>query len=115
MFFADIYDSVTFISMFRLRFLVVFTSGINPTWDQTDVVNWSNIEICVGILCGCMPTMRVMLTRAFPRILDSTKRHSQSGSREDSPCKLHELDDEPEHSIDLDQDMVEQDAGPLKI
>lgn len=64
--------------MIRLRFLVTFAKGHNPTWDQADVVNWSNIEINVGIICACMPCLRVMLTRAFPKLLESTRKNSVS-------------------------------------
>ncbi|KAL6702742.1 hypothetical protein ACN47E_000976 [Coniothyrium glycines] len=67
---------VTIVSIIRLRFLVTFAKGNNPTWDQSDVVNWSNIEINVGILCTCMPTLRMMLVRLSPRIPDSARTGS---------------------------------------
>lgn len=65
--------------MIRLRYLVTFAKGNNPTWNQADVVNWSNIEINVGILCSCMPTMRIIIARIFPRLklLGSTKQCSE--------------------------------------
>ncbi|KAI8940453.1 hypothetical protein NX059_004139 [Plenodomus lindquistii] len=68
---------VTIVSVLRLRSLVSFASSMNPTWDQADVVKWSNIEIHVGIICACLPTLRVILVRLFPTLMGSTKQHSQ--------------------------------------
>ncbi|KAL1652907.1 hypothetical protein SLS61_004527 [Didymella pomorum] len=92
---------VTIVSMIRLRFLVVFARGNNPTWDQANVVNWSNIEINVGIICACLPTVRVMLTRAFPKVLESTRGSSQSSSRKGSTYKMQILEDGPEPGSNL--------------
>lgn len=70
--------SVTVVSCLRLQSLVGFAASANPTWDQVDVVNWSNIEINVGIICACLPTIRVILARAFPSIMGTTKGSSQA-------------------------------------
>lgn len=90
--------------MIRLRFLVVFARGNNPTWDQANVVNWSNIEINVGIICACLPTVRVMLTRAFPKVLGTTRGSSQSSSRKGSTYKMQILEDGPEPGSNFEQD-----------
>jgi hypothetical protein len=66
-------NSVTVVSCLRLQSLVHFAVSSNPTWDQTPVINWSNIEINVGIICACMPTLRVILVRVFPSIMGTTK------------------------------------------
>ncbi|KAF1842706.1 uncharacterized protein K460DRAFT_314232 [Cucurbitaria berberidis CBS 394.84] len=68
---------VTVVSILRLRSLVHFATSTNATWDQTDVVNWSNIEVNVGIICACMPALRVILVRCFPRVFGTTKGTSQ--------------------------------------
>ncbi|KAG9188469.1 hypothetical protein G6011_02392 [Alternaria panax] len=64
---------VTVISILRLRSLVSFAASANPTWDQTDVINWSNIEINIGVICACLPALRVILVHLFPKILGTTK------------------------------------------
>ncbi|KAJ4382572.1 hypothetical protein N0V86_001794 [Didymella sp. IMI 355093] len=69
---------VTVVSCLRLQSLVGFAASANPTWDQVDVVNWSNIEINVGIICACLPTIRVILVRAFPSIMGTTRASSQA-------------------------------------
>lgn len=64
---------VTIVSILRLQSLVSFATSTNLTWDQYDVSNWSTIEINVGIICACLPTLRLILVRMFPRQLATTK------------------------------------------
>ncbi|ORX92397.1 hypothetical protein BCR34DRAFT_258352 [Clohesyomyces aquaticus] len=66
----------TIVSILRLQSLVHFANSSNPTWDQWDVSNWSTVEINVGIICICMPAMRVVLVRFFPRAFGSTRNAS---------------------------------------
>lgn len=77
--------SVTVVSILRLQSLVSFANSHNPTWDQWDVSNWSTIEINVGIMCACMPAMRVILVRLFPKVLGTTTNnasyHAKYGNR----------------------------------
>lgn len=63
------------VSILRLQSLVDFAKSHNPTWEQYDVANWSTIEINVGIICACMPALRLVLVRFFPRILGSTRQY----------------------------------------
>jgi hypothetical protein len=70
--------SVTVVSCLRLQSLVTFAASVNPTWDQVEAVNWSNIEINVGIICACLPTLRVMLARIFPNMMGTTKASSHA-------------------------------------
>lgn len=65
-FFADPPLSVTIVSIVRLHALVTFVTSHNPTWDNFPVSLWSTVEINVGILCTCMPTLRLLLIRLFP-------------------------------------------------
>ncbi|KAF2261908.1 hypothetical protein CC78DRAFT_570174 [Lojkania enalia] len=68
--------SVTVVSILRLQSLVHFANSRNPTWDQYGVNLWSCVELNVGIICACMPAIRVVLVRFFPRIFGSTKHTS---------------------------------------
>ncbi|KAH7359712.1 hypothetical protein BKA66DRAFT_426862 [Pyrenochaeta sp. MPI-SDFR-AT-0127] len=68
---------VTVISCVRLQSLVTFAASSNPTWNQADVITWSLIEIGVGIICACMPALRVILNRMFPKLLSLTMNRSQ--------------------------------------
>ncbi len=59
-------------SILRLQSLVTFAASSNPTWDNFEVSNWSTIEINVGIMCSCMPSLRLLLVHFFPRVLGSS-------------------------------------------
>lgn len=64
--------SVTVVSALRLHSLVFFANSINPTWDEWPVALWSTIEINVGLMCACLPTLRLILVRMWPRVFGST-------------------------------------------
>ncbi|KAI7913663.1 CFEM domain-containing protein [Pyricularia oryzae] len=59
---------VTVVSVLRLQSLVAFARSDNPTMDSWDVTSWSVIEINVGIMCTCLPSLRLLLVRIFPRL-----------------------------------------------
>ncbi|EFX04979.1 integral membrane protein [Grosmannia clavigera kw1407] len=59
---------VTVVSILRLRSLVSFSKSSNPTWENSEVSNWSTIEVCVGIICTCMPSLRLILARISPSV-----------------------------------------------
>lgn len=68
--------SVTVVSILRLKSLIKFSySTDNATWDFTDVGIWSDIEINVSIICVCLPSLRLLLVRIFPRLRESTNRY----------------------------------------
>ncbi|KAK2044521.1 CFEM domain-containing protein [Colletotrichum somersetense] len=64
---------VTVVSILRLQSLVQFAKSQNPTWDQFGVAMWSTVEINVGIICACLPSIRVIFVGLFPKILGSTR------------------------------------------
>ncbi|KAF2199568.1 CFEM domain-containing protein [Delitschia confertaspora ATCC 74209] len=68
---------VTIVSILRLQSLVHFGKSTNPTWDQYSVMLWSTVEINVGIMCACMPAIRVMLVRIFPTFLGSSRHATE--------------------------------------
>ncbi|KAF1924862.1 uncharacterized protein M421DRAFT_424493 [Didymella exigua CBS 183.55] len=63
---------VTVVSMLRLRSLVHFANTTNMTWDYLEASLWSVIECQVAIICTCMPSIRLGLSRLFPNIMGST-------------------------------------------
>ncbi|CAK7201709.1 hypothetical protein SEUCBS139899_004421 [Sporothrix eucalyptigena] len=65
---------VTVVSILRLHSLLSFANSTNPTWDNYEVINWSTIEINVGIICACLPSARLILVHFFPRVLGSSQR-----------------------------------------
>jgi hypothetical protein len=75
--------SVTAVSALRLQFLVRFGSSTNPTWDMFPTSYWSTVELNVSVCCACMPSMRLILERIFPKVLGSTRDRLH-----DSPISL---------------------------
>lgn len=59
-------------SCVRLRYIVLFTSSLNPTWDFTDPLIWSGVEVSVSMIVVCLPAVRTLLSRVLPRIFGST-------------------------------------------
>ncbi|KAK6063638.1 CFEM domain-containing protein [Seiridium cupressi] len=82
---------VTVVSILRLQSLVIFADTENPSWDYLGVSNWSVVEINVGIICACMPSLRVILVRIFPSLGGTTRaanQYYQSGSRTGNKSKV---------------------------
>jgi hypothetical protein len=75
------------ISAVRLQFLVNVSHTVNPTWDQSDIVKWSDLEIAVGILCACLPSIRLILARSMPTLFGSTHERSQRSRHTDNDNK----------------------------
>lgn len=71
---------MTVVSILRLQSLLHFSNSLNPTWDQWDVANWSTVEMNVGIICLCMPALRQLLVRFFPRMLGTGNRSAAQGT-----------------------------------
>ncbi|KAJ4993990.1 CFEM domain-containing protein [Stagonosporopsis vannaccii] len=65
---------VTIVSILRLQSLVHFAQSSNASWEFYDVSVWSTIEICVGIMCACLPTLRLLLVKLFPILGGSSAR-----------------------------------------
>ncbi|KAG9498237.1 hypothetical protein J7337_011133 [Fusarium musae] len=75
--------SVTIVSILRLRYLVAFGNSQNPTWDSFETCYWSVIEINVGLWCVCLPDLRMLILKAFPRLgssVDSGPKNPHQGS-----------------------------------
>lgn len=70
-------SSVTVVSIIRLKTLINFGPDTkNPTWDFVEITKWSNIEMDVGIICACMPSLRLLLGRFIPKILGISRDRS---------------------------------------
>ncbi|OLN96776.1 hypothetical protein CCHL11_02380 [Colletotrichum chlorophyti] len=70
---------VTVVSIIRLQSLIDFAKGSNATMDFMEVSIWSTIEICVGIMCACLPSIRMILVKLFPALSGSTLRSKGQG------------------------------------
>ncbi|KIW01591.1 uncharacterized protein PV09_07063 [Verruconis gallopava] len=64
---------VTLTSVLRLRTLVLFANTQNPTWDYVEAATWSTVELHVGIICACLPSLRSLFVSLGAKILASSK------------------------------------------
>ncbi|POR32503.1 Uncharacterized protein TPAR_07302 [Tolypocladium paradoxum] len=69
---------ITVVSVLRLQSLIYFANSTNPTWAQWIVAWWSTIEVNVGLICTCLPTVRVILVRACPRVFSTNASRNKS-------------------------------------
>ncbi|KAJ3550106.1 hypothetical protein NM208_g148 [Fusarium decemcellulare] len=58
------------ISLVRIRFLNI-TDDV--TWVNVDTASWSIIELCSGIVCACLPTLRPLASRYFPGVFSRSR------------------------------------------
>ncbi|KAL2256622.1 hypothetical protein VTK26DRAFT_1395 [Humicola hyalothermophila] len=64
----------------RLRSIHLFGDSPNPTWDYTDAVIWTGLEVAVSIVVSSMPAMRVLAGRWWAmRSRKRTKRTQRRG------------------------------------
>ncbi|UNI13699.1 hypothetical protein JDV02_000420 [Purpureocillium takamizusanense] len=105
---------VTVVSILRLKLLVDFGSdSINPTWDNFQITCWSTVEMNVGIICVCLPSLRLMIIRTFPRVLNTVYGANSRQVRNTShDCKGNkEICEEGEshgHRVQHDKDKVQR-------
>lgn len=48
--------------------------------DYVDMGVWSTIEVPVGIICACMPSIRSLLRNIFPAVFSSTTKDASTAS-----------------------------------
>jgi hypothetical protein len=94
-------SSVTLVSVIRLESLIVFANTTNLTCklpldplptlttqkvlttpgDYVQIGYWSTIEIHVGVICACLPAIRALFRRIWPRMFGDTDKGVSKGSR----------------------------------
>ena len=101
-------------SILRLKSLINFSySTANPTWDFFDVGIWSDIEINVSMICVCLPSLRLMLVRLFPKLKETTQyyhdRRTDDVTRDGWPLSNRSR---AERSKDPVSVSIDQTSGP---
>ncbi|KAF6788751.1 integral membrane protein [Colletotrichum sojae] len=94
------------ISALRIRTLRVAADTKDPYWDNVDAATWSFLEITIGILAACLPTLRPLFVTLLPRLFTSSSLNLKSGGgpfRSASPyVQASQLDRRPD-PLFLDQ------------
>ncbi|KAI0156246.1 hypothetical protein BJ166DRAFT_532396 [Pestalotiopsis sp. NC0098] len=55
-------------SAVRFSYLIKLNGDTDETWNNVDVTVWSLIEILCTVVCGSIPAMRPLLSRAVPSV-----------------------------------------------
>lgn len=76
--------SVCIVSILRLQSLVAISNSSDQTYDNPPAATWSSVETNVGIICACLPLLRPLLAKYFPRAFPS--RHRSQYSRPNYPA-----------------------------
>ncbi|GAB1316029.1 hypothetical protein MFIFM68171_06239 [Madurella fahalii] len=61
---------VCLISVLRAIWVNQLLYTADVTWDYTAIANWSSAEMNMAIVCGCMPTLKPILTKVFGPLMD---------------------------------------------
>ncbi|KAL0467486.1 hypothetical protein QR685DRAFT_360771 [Neurospora intermedia] len=67
--------SVMIISLIRLKTIPHFAKAENPTRDIADLCIWSGVEIDVGVITPCLPSLRLLFRKLLPSILGTTNKY----------------------------------------
>ncbi|KAK6360014.1 hypothetical protein TWF696_001135 [Orbilia brochopaga] len=63
---------ICIVSILRLRFLIILSRSMDPTWDQPATAYWSAIEMNISIVCACLPALKPLVSLVAPTIFGST-------------------------------------------
>ncbi len=55
-------------SILRLRSLYLLSISTDLTYDNLDAAIWSCVEVNVGLLCACVPTLKPLISGLIPRL-----------------------------------------------
>lgn len=65
------------ISVLRLHSLYIASKTKDLSWDNPMPAIWSSTELNVAILCSCLPTLKGLISRIWPRLLSSGRYGSR--------------------------------------
>jgi hypothetical protein len=61
------------ISLMRLQSLYAVSVSEDISWDNPMAALWSNLEVGIGIICSCLPTLKTCVMRVFPKMFSSSR------------------------------------------
>ncbi|KAK8077347.1 hypothetical protein PG996_003517 [Apiospora saccharicola] len=66
-----------------LHYLVLSGRSTNPTWDYTDVLVWTTLEVDVSVIVVSLPAIRAFATRILPDAYASFRRASETSDADE--------------------------------
>jgi len=73
------FTSTCVISVIRILTLKSASLTRDPTWDNVATMCWSVTELCCGIICACIPTLRPLAMQLCSRMMQSRSRNIADG------------------------------------
>ncbi|KAI0427567.1 hypothetical protein F5Y09DRAFT_315832 [Xylaria sp. FL1042] len=70
---------VTIVSILRLQSLIQFAQTMNPTYDNAPGIYWSVLECDIFIISACLPSIRSITLKMFPRFFGTKRDINVSG------------------------------------
>ncbi|KAK3684062.1 hypothetical protein B0T22DRAFT_269315 [Podospora appendiculata] len=111
------------ISFYRIKTLRAAAVSQDPNWDNVNAAIFSFLELSVGVIAACLPTMRPLLVAYMPQTFLASRR-SRAPSitntgvppiRLSSNCGSHSMYPSKSRSVDVEMDadgpVVDGDAG----
>ncbi|KAF2689161.1 hypothetical protein K458DRAFT_291797 [Lentithecium fluviatile CBS 122367] len=74
-------------SIIRLQSLVRIANSPDPTYDNPNAAMFSAIEVNIGILCACLPSLRPLLSAMLPSYFRSTAPYMNVETRDEERPK----------------------------
>jgi hypothetical protein len=87
--------SVCFASLYRIITITHLVRTSDISWAKSDVFIWSSVEPSIGIISGCLPTLRPLLVKLvgpWRNFLPSSKKSSSSGSKSSRAFPLNTIE-----------------------
>ncbi|KAH7378762.1 hypothetical protein BKA66DRAFT_442787 [Pyrenochaeta sp. MPI-SDFR-AT-0127] len=69
---------ICIVSILRIPSLIKASKSTDPTNDNSGIANWSIIEVNAAIVGGCLPTLKPIIGRIFPKFLSTLQTGSHS-------------------------------------
>jgi hypothetical protein len=66
------------ISIYRIQTLHAAAVAKDPTWDNVGAATFSFLELAIGVVAVCLPTMRPLIAVTMPRLLGSLRSQKLS-------------------------------------
>ncbi|GFF32528.1 hypothetical protein IFM58399_03242 [Aspergillus lentulus] len=76
------------IAIVRIVTMMPFVHSMDFTWYKVTLAKWAMVEINVGIICACLPVLRPLLLRIFPKLAGS--KNSSGDKHTDESYALQE-------------------------
>lgn len=78
--------SVCIVSFVRLSILIAVKGSTDPdfTYSPTDLTYWTAIEVHTAIVVACTMTLKPLVTRFFPNLLNPRRSGADSSSKSDT-------------------------------